>query len=231
MSGDDLLQGVFLTPRSVSDVGWKIVGGGDFNNDGKADLLFQHTDGSLAVWYMNGTTLAGSAFLNPANTGNTLYKAVATGDFNKDGKVDILFVSTSGTLAVWYMDGINLTSVGLFSPATIGAGWSVVGTGDFNNDGNLDIVFQHTDASLGVWYLRNSTSLLLAAMLNPPTTGDVNWRAVGTIDLNGDGKSDLLLQNEATRAIAVWYMNGPTLILGKMLNPSNPGGTWRVAAP
>jgi hypothetical protein len=74
-------------------------------------------------------------------------------------------------------------------------------------------------------------SVLLSAPLKPATTGDPNWRAVGTIDLNGDGKSDILFQNRATLDVAVWYMNGPNLILGKLLTPSNPGGTWHVVAP
>ena len=39
---------------------------GDFNNDGKTDILWRNTStGQNAVWYMNGVTLIGSAFLDP----------------------------------------------------------------------------------------------------------------------------------------------------------------------
>jgi len=230
MSGDDVLSNSFLTPNNVGDVGWKVVSSGDFDLDGKPDLLFQHTDGYLAVWKLNGVTLASSGLLTPSSPGAG-WKAVATGDFNKDGKVDILFQHTDGTLAVWFMDGLTLTSVATLTPSNAGAGWSVVGTGDFNGDTNLDVLYQHTDGTLAVWYLTGGTNLLLPALLTPNNPGDLNWRAVGTIDLNGDKKVDILFQNRADNTIAVWYMNKSTLILGKLLNPANPGGTWRVVAP
>jgi hypothetical protein len=34
---------------------WKVVDTGDLNGDGKSDLLFQNTDGSIAEWLMNGS--------------------------------------------------------------------------------------------------------------------------------------------------------------------------------
>ena len=231
MSGDDLKQASLFTPNNVGDAGWKAVGTSDFDSDNKTDLLFQHTDGSLAVWKLNGVTMTSSVFLNPSSTGSADWKAVATADFNKDGKVDVLFQHTDGTLAIWYLDGVNLSSVATLVPGNSGPGWAAVGAGDINQDGNTDIVFQHTDGTLAVWYLVAGNNLLLPSLLSPQNPGDVNWRVVGTIDLNGDGKVDLLLQNRSDNTIAIWYMNKEKLILGKLLNPSNPGGTWRVVAP
>jgi hypothetical protein len=230
MSGDDVLSTSFLTPNNVGDLGWKAIGSADFDGDGRPDLLFQHTDGSLAVWKLNGVTMASSSLLTPSSAGPG-WNAVAVGDFNKNAKPDILFQHTDGTLAVWFMDGLNLASVSTLSPNNAGPGWSVIGTGDVNGDSNRDVLFQHTDGTLALWYLINNTSLLLPSLLTPQNPGDANWRGVGTIDLNGDSKVDILFQNRADNTIAIWYMNGPKLVLGKLLNPSNPGGTWRVVAP
>jgi hypothetical protein len=229
MSGDDLLSSSFLNPNNVGDTGWKVVADGDFNGDGKPDLLFQYKDGTLIVWLMDGVTYTQAKMLVPSNAGNPQWKAVATGDFDKDGKVDILFKRDDGMLVLWYMDGVNIKSAAMLNPSQLPPGWNVVGTGDFNGDGWLDIVFQHDDGTLVVWYM-NGTDLLLASTLQPSTTGDPNWRAVGTVDMNGDGKPDLLLQNRATQAVGIWYMDGPKLILGKVITPV-PVGTWQVVAP
>jgi hypothetical protein len=231
MSGDDLKASSFFTPSNVGDLGWKGVGLGDFDGDGNTDLLFQHTDGSLAVWKLNGVTLLSSSFLNPANSGSPDWKAMATGDFNKDGKIDILFQHTDSRLAIWYMDRLNLGSVGMLKPEKVGLGWTAVGTGDINGDTNLDIVFQYTDGTLAVWYLIGGENLLLSGYLSPRNPGDANWRGVATLDLNGDTRTDVLLQNATDGSLAIWYMNKEKLILGKLLNPSKPGGTWKVVGP
>jgi hypothetical protein len=230
MSGDDLKASSFLTPSNVGDAGWRVVGAGDFNADTKTDLLFQHTDGTLSVWIMNGVTRTSGSFLSPSSPGSPNWKAAATGDFNKDGKVDILYQHTDGTLAIWYMDGTTLSSVAMLKPSNAGRGWSVVGTGDINRDGNLDIVFQYTDSTMAVWYLVGNNNLLLAGLMTPQWAGN-GWRAVGTIDLNGDGMTDFLFQHQANNNLAVWYMNKEKLVLGKSLNPPNAGGTWQLVAP
>jgi len=42
---------------------------GDFDGDGKADLVWRHTDGTTYLWRMNGLTV--SAFEPIANPGGT----------------------------------------------------------------------------------------------------------------------------------------------------------------
>jgi hypothetical protein len=42
------------------------------------------------------------------------------------------------------------------------------------------------------------------------TIADQSWKIAGTIDLNKDGKPDVLWRNTVTGANMVWYMNGIT---------------------
>jgi serralysin len=42
---------------------WHVIGTGDFNGDGKSDILFQNTNGSVAIWLMNGTTPTAEPFV------------------------------------------------------------------------------------------------------------------------------------------------------------------------
>jgi subtilisin-like proprotein convertase family protein len=228
MSGDDIASSTFLTPNNVRDLGWRVVSSGDFDGDNKPDLLFRHTDGTLAAWLMDGVTLKSSTFLNPSGKGSTAWNAITTADFNRDGKVDILFQHGDGDLAIWYMNGTELLSVGVVRPLRPQADWVAVGAADVNNDGHTDILFQHTDGRLAVWYL-NGADLIMAAMINPASTGDADWRVVGISDLNQDGNADILFQNRATGAAAVWYMLGPNLISPSIINSGNGG--WHIVAP
>ena len=37
-----------------SAAGWDIAGTGDFSGDGKEDILFRRSDGTVATWHLNG---------------------------------------------------------------------------------------------------------------------------------------------------------------------------------
>ena len=65
-----------------------------FNGDGSSDILWQNSDGTPAVWLMNGTSLVsgGNVGFNPG----AAWHAVGSGDFNGDGKADILWQNTDG---------------------------------------------------------------------------------------------------------------------------------------
>jgi hypothetical protein len=228
MSGDDLISAAPLTPGGTGDGQWRLVSTADFNQDGKTDLLFQYPNGNLAVWLMDGTQQALAGPLAPFGTGDTNWQAVAAADFNDDGKPDVLFQHTDGRLTVWCLNGTVLSSLLVPDPVRpADPKWRVAGTGDFDGDGHTDILFQHADGTLAVWYMKNG-KLLRAAFLNPASAGDPDWRVVGTTDQNGDGKPDLLWQHRGDGTLALWYMNGTNLILGKILTPAKPGGTWRL---
>jgi murein DD-endopeptidase MepM/ murein hydrolase activator NlpD len=91
---------------AVTDTNWKIAGTGDFNGDGRVDILWRYygAGGHNLVWYMDGATWIGNGWL-PAVT-DTNWKMEGTGDFDGDGKVDILWRDYSlGYNVIWYMDG------------------------------------------------------------------------------------------------------------------------------
>ena len=227
--GPDLISASFFNPQAVADPRWHIVGTGNFSHTNKTDLLFQHEDGTLAVWSMDGTNLVSAALLNPSQPGEG-WKVVGTGDMNHDGKKDILFQHTDGTLAVWFMDGINLVQGALLNPNKPGeSGWRVVGTAALSSAGNTDLIFQHSDGTLAAWYM-DGTNLVRGALLNPSAPAEEGWRVATTLDLNRDGKTDLLFQHD-DGTVAVWLMDGINLISGEFLKPEDPGSGWRIAGP
>jgi hypothetical protein len=48
---------------------WHIISVGDFNHDGRSDILWQNSSGDVVTWEMNGTSVIGGASL--ANPGPT----------------------------------------------------------------------------------------------------------------------------------------------------------------
>lgn len=229
MNGANLFGSSFFDPATPGDANWRLAGTGDFNRDGNPDLLFQHTDGRLAVWHMNGVKLASLSLLDPSRPGQPGWRVASVVDFHGAGAADLLLQHDNGDLALWLMEGTKLKASTLLRPARPGdPAWRLVGSADFDHDGNVDLVFQHADGTLGLWYMRG-TRLIEATVLSPAQPGN-GWRVAGVNDYNGDGKPDLLFQH-TNGDLGIWYLNGVALDHATLLNPANPGPGWQVAGP
>jgi hypothetical protein len=52
---------------------WHVEGTGDFNNDGKTDIVLQNDSGTVAVWEMSGTTITSASLIaNPPSAWHLL---------------------------------------------------------------------------------------------------------------------------------------------------------------
>ena len=194
---------------------WKVVGTGDFNDDGHSDILLQNTNGAVAIWEMDGTSLSSSAVL--ANPGAN-WKAIGTGDFNDDGHSDILLQNTNGAVAVWEMDGTKVTTSAV--EANPGPSWKAIGTGDFNGDGHSDILLQNADGRVAIWEMTGTTMSPISGIVS--ANPGASWHAIGT----NHGGSDILFQNTSGQT-AIWDMSGTT-VTGAGALSANAGPNWRA---
>ena len=191
---------------------------GDYNGDGRIDLLCQFTD--TGDWYValsDGTKFgSGSGYTGKWLEGSCNNASTRTpyfGDYNGDGKIDLLcrFTDTGD----WYValsDGTKFGSGTGYSakwlegtcvdPAT-----KSVYFGDFDGDGKTDLTCRHSDS--GNWYVALSdgtkfgsgtgyTNNWLEGSCNNPST-----RTPYFGDFNGDGKTDFLCRLTDTNA---WYV-------------------------
>ena len=104
---------------------WQIRGTGDFNGDGRSDILWQGSDGTPAIWLMDGTTTTFVGAVGPFNPGPS-WQIRGTSDVNGDGRSDILWQGSDGTPAVWTMDGTSATFVGAVGPFNPGMDWHLI---------------------------------------------------------------------------------------------------------
>jgi FG-GAP-like repeat/Tryptophan-rich Synechocystis species C-terminal domain len=111
MNGTTLIGGGPVSPNPGP--AWKAVGTGDFFGNGDSDILWQNTStGQVSIWEMSdNTTLIGGGPVSP-NPGPA-WQAIGSGDFNGDGRSDILFQNTtSGQVSIWEMSGNSLIGGG-----------------------------------------------------------------------------------------------------------------------
>ena len=156
--------------------------------------------------------------------------AVAVGDFNGDGKLDIAVANTgSSNVSILLGNGD-----GTFQPAVnfnAGNSPTTIAVGDFNGDGRLDLaVFQH-----GVTGVAGSVSILLGngdGTFQAPKTLALSEAAsaMAVADFNLDRKSDLAVYdfavNNGPATLNIYLGNGDgTFQPAKQTAlPSNSGG-------
>jgi hypothetical protein len=158
---------------------WEVAGVGDFDgkiygkiagNDQKtSDVLWRNKDtGDIAIWFINGITIDNAA---PVANVSTAWQIVGTGDFDGDGKFDILWRDAAGNTAVWLMNGHLIKAAGPLGQIPLS--WSVAVTGDYDFDGKSDLLWRDTSGNLVVWFM-NGLGVKSTGFVG--TVNDAGWQ-------------------------------------------------------
>ena len=201
---------------------------GDYTGDGKHDLLYLHSDHAVNGWRL----LASKGTSAKVASTWVAYEAVNygggpwvfPGDYNGDGKQDLLYRTTtsygnpfrlvasegeSGRDPVNWASGTNVHSRNWIFP------------GDYNGDGKQDLVYLHSNYSQQGWRLMESYGMgandwfKWASYESVHSTDGGPW--VFPADYDGDGKTDLL------------YLPTSYASLGyRLLRQGDSPETWRA---
>jgi FG-GAP-like repeat/Abnormal spindle-like microcephaly-assoc'd, ASPM-SPD-2-Hydin len=189
---------------------------GDFNNDGRPDLAILSQCGDAAC-LTNGlvTILLGKGdgtFTFAPTVGTGFWAtAMAVGDFNGDGNLDIAVASgntiTPATLSIFLGNGDGTFTVGATLTGTSGDS-NFIAVGDFNGDGALDLAvdrdcFSPTGCNGNPSILLGNGDGTFRYASSAPGPGVVTM-SVG--DVNRDGKLDLVI--DAGTGIFILLANG-----------------------
>jgi probable HAF family extracellular repeat protein len=196
------LQPATGSPFAVG-TGPRSVAVGDFNGDGKPDLVTaNYADGTVSVLLANTSGGYTAATGSPFQVG-TNPQSVAVGDFNGDGFQD-LAVANSGSNNVTVLlgnvsGGFTAASGG---PITVGLQPVYIAVGDFNGDGIQDLAVANFSAGTVSVLLGNGSGGFAAATGSPFTVG-TNPLSLAVADFNGDGAQDLAVANFGSNSVTV----------------------------
>ncbi len=177
--------------------------GADLNGDGKTDLITCNdtfSNSAITVLLSKGD----GTFTQIASQAPYYQTALAAGDFNHDGNLDVVSIANSSLyLEFGNGDGSFQNPVQIPNSPPISYNAQLILTGDFNRDGKLDIVVP------GIWVmLGNGDGTFQAPQLSLSAASPMY-----TTDVNGDGQVDLVAFEPVSNyggsgAVAILLGNG-----------------------
>jgi hypothetical protein len=215
--------------QAANNGGNFVVALADFNKDGTLDLLDTNASNTNTVSLGRGDGSFQTSQLSAYNS-TLVANNIATADFNGDGFPDTAQSLSGGANG---MIGINLgSSHGVLGAASLVTASTCannlvewVAAGDVNGDGKADLVATMQDAAFAG--CQNNTVAVMLGLgtgkFKPaayyPTSSTAQEGGVYLVDMNGDGKLDIVTGN-ADGSISVLLNNGNGTFKTGTLNTS-----------
>ncbi len=207
---------LLLFPTNSSAVSWEVdhimvgvdyqnVATGDFNNDGRQDIIAAGTNG-VDVWLQGlyfpcPASIWSYGFYTVTSGMGGSYNDAAVADFNNDGNLDFAAVEAGG-IDVWLGDG---DQDGDFSMSWLPALTGIAGVAfksikafDYRNDGDMDIIVA---GNPGIFVMIGPTfGTSIFTSLSP-------YNEIALTDFNNDAITDIVAVRDT--GVSVWFGNGP----------------------
>ncbi len=199
-------DGTFIVPpRSFASATPTTVAG-DFNSDGEIDLAWG-SGASVSVVLGTGGGLFGAETSFPAR-GDV--RSVAVGDFNRDGRQDLIAVDHSPRPFTTIYDALVLLGSGdgtFSSPTRVPVGTAPVHVvvGDFNGDQRADVAIADEGSNALSVLLGNGDGSFASASFLPVGTSP---RFISVGDLDTDGRTDLVVANFNSHDVSILIGRG-----------------------
>ena len=202
---------------------------GDFNNDGKPDIVY--AEGGKDVYLGSGTTPTmllskESGFeMKDISSNSMMYGQAASGDIDNDGDLDVI-MGGLGALTVFINDGFaNFTEyiqyvddsygyksdnsiIELLEPVTSGGGFLNVDLFDINKDGYLDLIggWENAGRQLAIYYGNGKNFSKDRMKILPYTKGWENLMNLNFYDVDDDGNIEIIVGRSDLYVTNGWYM-------------------------
>jgi len=216
---------------------------GDFNGDGKTDVLKWPKDGNYNYLMLsNGDGTFQRIILATQDSqgigsmvwfyGDDCITSHLPGDYNGDGLTDVLMWKSNGESHLFLSKGDG-TFQKITSPAGIGTmTWldsdgeqqprTIFIPADFNGDAKTDVLKWQYDGNNHLFLSKGDGTFY--AIANPPAIGNMTWTREGKTahlhgDFNGDGKEDVFKwQTNGINRLFMWGYTEPLFCLESIDN-------------
>ncbi|MEU7067441.1 VCBS repeat-containing protein [Streptomyces sp. NPDC046161] len=202
--------------------------GGDFNGDGKQDIAGIDASSNMKLYTGDGAGTVGGGSDMLGSTGLWKgFKAIASGDFNGDGKSDIAGIDANDNLKLYTGDGAGHLGGGtnMLGSTGLWKGFKAITAADFNGDGKQDIAGIDANDNLKL-YTGDGTGAVGGGTNMLGSTG--LWKgfnAITAADFNSDGKQDIA-GIDANDNLKLYVGNGTGTVSGGT-NMLGSTGLWK----
>jgi len=199
-------SGLVFSPATNISTGGTFAGSvvvADFNGDGKLDIaVSNYVSETIAVFLNQGAGKFGSPILTPVQIDAVELGPISVGDFNEDGKSDLVMGTISGAQADIVLLGNGDGTFQQSPPIPNSTGFFHASVVDLNRDGHQDLV-TGGEGNVTV-YLGNGDGTFAPGVILPK--GSIPGIFFGTVvgDFNGDKKLDIVA-NDITTGFQVFY--------------------------
>jgi hypothetical protein len=201
---------------------------GDLNGDGNLDVIAANpavhlpSAASMSQFMGRADGTLGPPVTTPIGTGSSQPYSVAIGDFNGDGKKDVLIADLANGSIIVRLGNGDGTFQREVSYASGGQGPTIILTYDVNLDGKLDLVCANRGSSNVTVRLGRGDGTFRRAIVSTTGPGTSPF-SIAVADFNLDGVPDVVTANFMTG-------NGSVLLgigNGRFEAPINTGPTAR----
>jgi hypothetical protein len=203
---------------SVPAAGPESIVAADFNRDGHVDLAVSAplaTPKGVMVLLGSGTTPLDFVRQPTVGVGSptSTPDALAVGDFDRDGILDLALCDKSSLGSVHVLHGNGSGGFPTVTTIAVGAQPTAIVAADFDRDGRLDLAVANEGAN-NIQVLRNTGTSF--TVLTPPLTlpgTDVTPVSITAADFDGDGDADLAVAASGGDRVHVYRNDNGTLTL------------------
>ncbi len=190
------------------------VAAGDVNNDDHADIIVsQDAGGTAEVRIFSGASGGLLSKFEVDSSGFSGGIRVTAGNVTGDSRAEVIIVPGAGTaVEARVFEGVSgrlLENVVVFDAAFQGGG--MLTTGDLNGDGFSELLVATASRGQTKINVFDMKEKKLIRTFDPFQGGGADGARVATVDVDGDGRDEILTSKAASTAPEVKILDGTTL--------------------